>query len=567
MADTNRPAGRRNQGAYQPIEVLDDSQGTAPSRPADSGPQEQPATQDPPEPRHSATVAAPLAVRFGSAASALAFAGQLLSVGRADGLTFCSDVDHFRWVRALAELDITRELATAAHGSVFIDGGAGRLIEDPGWGDPPTTQSRDDFATTVDSAALAPTSLPELVRIAGLHRVREQSTAGVRVLLPGYLMPDALRRALDRRIEVAHRPVRLHPLFDDTVDQAAMALIELRLTAQQGHIPPSLLAALAREPLVTVCRAAGDDGNLLMQYGMASPLLDHLLAGLLQGQGWVLTYDQLGCRVVEPVGEFADSAACVELRDAHSLQSGAPGPSDDRPRLPELRLVRERTHGRAVDAILLADDDLSAIALLLEGHPLSESAQVIRGRDRHLLVAPGGVLDRLPVGESLYRLGPGPLYVPLGFGTRPQLPVSARRALFGASDQTAVILLADSVLHFSVQNRGPVWTLWVGPPPEIDMQLPAEVSALLDDLATPVPSAADGADDPRPGVSAVGRTWLDDAMDAEFRGALTLAAELHERHGDPLRAARLFARAAEENNADDDGVSQRRREYRDSPSA
>lgn len=555
MADSDQPAsGRRSPGAYQPIEPLDESE--------TSTPQGDPAThgagaavpQDGPEPEHlAAALSVPIAVRFGSAAAALAFAGQLLSIDRAHELTFCSEGDHARWVRARMELDIARELAAAAHGDIYVEVAPGRLVEDHGWGAPPTAASHVAArSASLDTAAT--TSLAELIRIAGLHPVRERPTAEIRALMPGWLLAGIVRRALDLQLDTAHRPVRLHPLFGDVPgpvssdEPSTVALIELRLSAQSGHLPLSLLAALAREPQVTLCRPIGDSGNLLVEYGKAPPLLDYLLIGLIQDQAWVLSSGKLGCHILDPAGDFTDSAACVRLADAYPLQS-LTCPSDNRPVLPELQVVRERTHGRSVDAILLASDDLDAIVLLLEGHPLSESAQLIRGRDRHLLVAPGGLLERLPVGEALYCIGPGPLYLPLGFGTRPRLPVSARRTLFAADEKTAVVVLPTAVIQFSLNHREPVWALWVGPPPKIELQLPSEAIAALDEIVGPTPQLSDPADGPPADGSRVTRTWLDDAMEAEFRGALALAAELHERHGDPLRAARLFARAAEEDPA------------------
>ena len=240
-----------------------------------------------------------------------------------------------------------------------------------------------------------------------------------------------------------------------------------------------------------------------------------------------------------------DSAGLVRLADSYPLQSNTP-PSSDHPVLPELQVISERTYGRGVDAILLTDADLGAVALLLEGHPLSESAQLVRGRDRHLLVAPGGVLEHLPVGEALYCLGPGPLYLPLGYGIRPRIPVNARRVLFPANEIGAVVLLPTLMLKFRLDQREPVWTLWAGPPPEVELQLPDEAIASLKALAVPSlePDRTAHGEDAERGRAI--RTWLDEALEAEFRGELALAAELHERHGDPVRAARLFARAAED---------------------
>ncbi len=537
--------------AYQPIEPIDDPQ-TDPAPPAAAAgqapspapPQPQPQPAQPPQEVRATAPPVPVAARFGSAAATLIFAGQLLSISQAASLTFGAEGDHAYWVLTELDLDIARELVEVAHGTTFVRAASGRLIEDHGWGDPPAeAMNAAGQARSVDPGVITPVSLARLVRVSGLHAAAERPAEEVRVLLPGSLMANVVRRALDLEVSAAHRPVRLRPLFTDNGGPAVTSLIELRLSVPDGRVPPSLLTALARQAQLCVCRVAGDDENLLIEYGKAGPLLDHLLAGLIGDQSWLLSSGRIGCQLVEPAGEFTDSAACVRLADDYPLQSPA-GVSDDRPQLPELQLVSGRTPGRNVDAVLLTSADLDSVGLLLEGHPLSESAQLVRGRDHHLLLAAGGLGERLPLGEPLYCLGPGPFYLPLGTVTRPRLPASARHALFRADAETGVVLLADVLLKFQLKNRKPVWTLWVGQPPEIDLQLPAETLTVLDELGSETSSRPDQQPQPQTAPGNV-RTWLDDALDAEFRGELALAAELHERHGDPMRAARLFARAAE----------------------
>ena len=561
MAGDDQPgARRRGPAAYQPIEALDEGTG-GPPQPAEvpplppppaavATPPEDPARRTPEtgsaQQDDRAAPVVPIGVRFASAAAALTFAGQMLSIERADELTFRIDGEQARWVRTRAELDIARELAAAAHGVLFVEVAPERLVEDHGWGAPPAADGLPaGGADFVDARELGQASLADFVRIAGLYPVRERPTAEVHILLPGALLGTVARRALDLRLGVAHRPVRLQPLFTDAGQQLPEAvLLEMRLTAGEDYLPASLLTALAREPRLTVFRPAGDGGSLV-QYGMAMPIPDSLLAGLIQGKPWVLSEGQLGSHLLEPAGTFIDSVSCIRLNDGYQLRSATP-PSDDQPALPRLRIVRMRTYGRGVDAILLTSADLDAVALMLEGHPLSESAQLIRGRDRHLLVVAGGFLEQLPVGDALYRLGPGPLYMPLGHGTRPQLPPAARRALFMADEKTAVVLLPTVMLKFDTALREPVWRLWAGPPPEIDLQLPEEAVSALQ--AQPGPAEADdrpAAEEPATASEAT-RTWLDAALEAEFRGELARAAVLHERHGDPVRAARLYARAAEE---------------------
>lgn len=152
MAPSDQPQPpRRGPAAYQPIEALDEGTGGPPQAPAPRaapGPAAAPPAAGPQVPAEApqadrAAPVVPIGVRFASAAAALSFAGQMLSIGRADGLTFAIDEEQSRWARAQAELDIARELAEAARGTLFVEVAPGRLAEDRGWGiDPPRMFSR-----------------------------------------------------------------------------------------------------------------------------------------------------------------------------------------------------------------------------------------------------------------------------------------------------------------------------------------------------------------------------------------------------------------------------------------
>ncbi len=130
-----------------------------------------------------------------------------------------------------------------------------------------------------------------------------------------------------------------------------------------------------------------------------------------------------------------------------------------------------------------------------------------------------------------------------------------------------MVALPDRAVAFDLRTRHPVWTLWAGPGPQLDLQLPPEIEAALADVDAQVaPRPPEPGGDPVPQPSADGRqrarglwkrlrnhapeapsaprTWLDDALDAEFADDWARAAELHERNGDPLRAAHLYERAA-----------------------
>lgn len=595
MSEEGRPEPPRAHRAFQPIEPVDESR--PPTAAPDlaglwraARPRPQPereiarSGETRAEPGHlppDAPIA--LAARFTAAASALVFAGQMLAIGRADGLGYRHGPDRSWWVTAELPLDLARELVEAARGGLYADDGAGLLLPDRGWGDPPERSSLPPGTAAQPADQLAPVDVVELVRVAGLHDVRERAHAAVSVILPGRLMPPVVRRAMDLNLLVGHRPVRLLPLFAPErpgTDGVDPILIELQISAAEGHVPRSLLTALAREPHLTVCRRGGTEGNLLIEYGVSSPLLDHLLAGLCGERRWLLTRGALGCRVLEPAGadtRFVDSAAHLLLDDGFALESDAEIVPDGEVRLPAIGLVRARTPGRQTDALLLADADLEAVCLLLEGHPLAESAVLVGGREHHLLLAPGGLLERLPLGESLYNWGPGQLYLPLGFTCTPDIPPSARRPLFRVDDGTAVVLTDRRLTRFNLEHRRPLWNLWLGQEIALEFDLPEDSLAELrdvDEQATSAPPVlADPAaglprqakptpDDQRTEGSIIGavlrwnrnraknrdpaqqRGWQEIALDAELTGNLVKAAELHEQHGDRLRAARLYERAA-----------------------
>ncbi|WP_322779696.1 hypothetical protein [Frankia sp. Cas4] len=548
-----------------------------------------------------------LAGRFGSASAALVFAGSLVATGhrdsiqflRADGLEEPSGVSTTAsaggwWVAVEMGLDLGRELVSTASGRLFVHAD-GWFRPDRGWGATPVTPvTPDGDRGSVPTSGLRPVSVVEVVRTAGLHPVAAGTSTEAVVLLPGALACEVIQRVLELGLSVSYRPVRLGPLFDALLSGPVLpgaaagpfgggrVATELRLSPASGEaLPASLLAALDHDPFVLVCRTTGD--GLLLQHAMASALPDPLLADLVDAGTWVLADGSFGCWRLVGLGEPSDGAALVRLADGYRLE-----PPDRTIPVPDTTLLRldgrldgqpvaivpGRTSGVDIAAALLDDDDLASVPPLLEGHPLAEIAFVVRGRDRHLLLAPGGLLERLPIGEPLYRLGPGPLFLPVGYRTRPRLPESARQALFGVVDDVAVVALPDRAVAFDLRARQPVWTLWAGPGPDLDLQLPPETVAALAEVdaqvtprppevvpvAAPTPTPqlpAGGVQRARelwkrlrnrvPAAPSAPRTWLDDALEAELADNFVGAAALHERNGDPLRAAHLYERAARQN--------------------
>ncbi|WP_274564236.1 hypothetical protein [Streptomyces spiramyceticus] len=508
-----------------------------------------------------------IAVRFATATSALVFTGRLAALGRPQAGDHRRSVDGSSWwVFTHVALDLGRQLATAADGTVFLVRST-QLVRDQGWGDPERVAGRRS-AQRLPLASLRPATLFDLVRRAGLYSVPGRALDDAVVLLRAEFAGGVIRRALDLGLEVTYRPTRLTPLFDDEPSDPAQhgVVLELALRAPHGDLPAGFLDALHRDPFTLLCRRVGGEDTVLMQYRQGSALSDGPLLELAERGVWLLSGSEFGCARLERLGEPLDGGALVELAADYPLQDVGASPdwADDAPTAPEaprLTVVPARTSGATVDATLLDGTQLDTVRMMLEGHPLADAVQVVTGRDQHLLLAAGGLLERLPLGEPLHCTGPGPLYIPLGFRTEPLLPPSALEALFEPDADRAVVLTAHAALVFDLTRRRPAWTLWVGPLPEPDLQLPDEAEAVLrvvDERLTPKPKPRP-AEPPRlrqaqppgsrprhagTGSSRRPRHWRDTALDAEFAGDLVRAAEIHEHNGDALRAANLYERAA-----------------------
>ncbi|HUC23599.1 MAG TPA: hypothetical protein VMA73_12900 [Streptosporangiaceae bacterium] len=548
---TRRPAapagGERPRPPAGGLEPVTDP----PPRPAEE-PVAPPALRVVPQPG-----AVRLFARFGTASAALAFIAQLpggqpisevrcLRGGPGDGW----------WVPAEITLEAAREMVSVTVGRVYLPSG-GQLIRDRGWGDSAAT------GQSVGVDELRDVSVLQLVQVAGLYQYLPQPLREAVLLMPGFLISGITRRALDLHLAVTYRPVELISLFEP--GDPARTCYELCLSAGgDDPLPASLVAALDRLPFVLVCRRVAD--SLLIRHAWASALPDLALATLPGEETWVMADAAYGCARLNPLGEPQDGASLVRCGEEYQLVDisreaswvdAADMPSE--PVLPEVTLVPARMSGVRVDAALLDDADLACLPGLLMGQPLAESAVLIRGRDRHLLTAPGGLLEQLPIGEPLCWIGPGNLYLPLGYRLQPLLPAAARAALFPTDATTAVILLPGTALRYDLETRRPVWLLWAGPAPVVQYQVPPAVNA---DLAALDKELAQGL---APKLPAGGRSvlrrifrtedggaqqhdWHDEAYAAELAGDYAAAAELHLKYKDPMRAARLFERAAELEN-------------------
>lgn len=530
----------------------------------------------------------PLAGAFADAWAAAGYLGQLIDLAEARPVV---QRGHDRWwVLADIPLNLGRELIELAGGRGYLRR-SDRLLPDPGWGLPLQSD---------DPAGAALTELPEvptfnLVKAAGMHARPATPRERVVALVPTARAASLLRRALDLRLHATFRPVQLRALFrpDQPPDDAhpgqqpaSGTLIEVRLEAvshggrQNRYVSEGLIAVLDTDPakLVLVCREASP--RLLVQHDRHSPLTDRQLDALVDGDTWVLADPPHGCWSLSPLADFAEAGSLVRLGSAHRLAPGDESwPDRDSaellPQPAELRIVPTPPGDAPVDALLLDDDDLTGLPPLLEGHPLAEFAVVVPGRDRHLLLAPGGIAERIPLGVYLSCVGPGPVYLAHGWRTDPLLPATAWRQLISLAPGTAMVLEPDRTLAFDLSLRRPVWELWAGDLPPFDPQLPAEATEILTgidaQLRTPalqLTNKAGGGKLDQPADAGQHKeshglrglmarfihpdraakpqplTWQEQALEAELAGNLIEAARLHDQHGEPRQAGHLYERAA-----------------------
>jgi hypothetical protein len=262
---------------------------------------------------------------------------------------------------------------------------------------------------------------------------------------------------------------------------------------------------------------------------------------------WIMADAAFGCWRME---DLAEPQACSELvgtPDGYHLVDQEPVEGADAIAPAMVSLAPCRTSGQRTDALLLHDADRDLLTRLLEGHPLADSTTVILGAERHLLLAPGGLLETFAVGQALTCIGPGLLYLPVGRRLSPEVPPSARRRLFKLDADHAVVVLDGHGLRFRLADQRPVWSLWARLTQTIVDQLPGEsVRALLALEPPPAPALPSEPPIRMPGrlAQATAEELLEQARRAEAADDLEGAAALFRRLGDPRRAAHLYERAA-----------------------
>ncbi len=409
---------------------------------------------------------------------------------------------------------------------------------------------------TLDVRSWAPVDLADLVTTLPLRRVGLAPHPVLDVVVPGALGRWVLRRAtalgLGVRLVTAHRS-QLAATPSPRPEEAGASVLLIRLEAERGTVPLSLVQALTRLPYVVAARPAGPESDrLLVDVRHRPPLAESLVAGMIpEDEIWVLGGPDVGHWRLTVTGEQIDGAdllapPAVPLAEAPAtadvaMPSGLP-----------VRLVARPGRSGPTDAVLLDESELGWLQRFLMTRPSGERAFLIPGGERYLLTAPGGLTGTLPFGVPLSRTGPRGLYVEAGLDFFPPLPEGARREVFKLDEGGIVAVVDEGAFRFDLERMVPAWTLWVGEAPPVRAEVSERSEALLGMIGAAIreqEAMIEAMRRQKAGGSKrkVNRSQLlEEAQKAEAAGDLVGAAKLLEEAGDLGPAGRLYERAAME---------------------
>ncbi len=485
---------------------------------------------------------------FASGSGMLAYLGALAGSGLVNEATLLRSPGGAWWSQAAQSCERAAPLVLAAGGRPFarVNGTWVAMTANGQLPDDPIAFARLSLADWVE------VNLADLIVQSPLLPGRLIPTAELHVVVPGPLGRWVLQRAAALEILVEVVPCVLRPLRGAGPESGGL---RIRLRADRGTIPPSLIYSFCNLPYVIVGEpTAGDGGRLLVNQRQRLAFPPRLLSRMIpEGETWVLGPPDVGSWRLQPTGAEIDGSL---LLAAPTLTS-APAPVQPLASVPdtiEIKLVPRRGRTGRVNAVLLDDEELRWLRTYLAGRPAGEISFLYPGAGRHLLTAPGGLPgDGLPFGTPLVRVGPGGLYLELGQEFHPPLPVAARQACFELNEDTVVAVVAPrSAYRFITAHLTPAWSLWVGEPPQVESGLSIQGQKILNRisdeyrkielmLAQRDEEAQRGGRRPRAGEQA---RLLDQALQAERADRLFEAAELLERAGYPGQAGRLYERAA-----------------------
>lgn len=487
---------------------------------------------------------------FPSPQAALTFLGLIAGAGLTDSAGARRGPDGRWWVEAPLPPTVAAPHVAAAGGRIF-DGpgfvGAPRLADWPA------------------------ASLGYLVSAVPLRPATQIEAAEVVVVTGTALGDTVLRRAAAFGLAIDLVPSLREPAAGGPVGPAMV----LRLRWSGARPPRSLLLALARLPDTLVARPvaaipsdpASPVQGLLVDIRHHPPPAAALIAALVPaGEAWLLGGPDAGHWRLENRGPAVDGMTLLAAPETPT----APAPVVTTDAAPPaavpltLRLIPDEAAAiGAADAVLLEDEELAWTRRFLIARPAAaETAYLLPGPGRHLLLAPGGLLDRLPFGIGLRQFGNEPLLVEQGQAFYPPLPAAARAAAFAAAfaadegEVVAVARIAGGLFaaRYALSALQPVWRLWLAEPPPVTAGISGPAAQRLLALAKKIDQSRpkpDSATKP-PLLRRLRRRpesrdeLLRRALSLEAAGRLVAAAEALEQAGEPVRAARLYERAAGE---------------------
>ncbi len=455
------------------------------------------------------------------------------------------------WVTATlpgsGALTVTASLVATLGGTAFESRG-GRLVRLAGRHPVPPT----------DPGTLPPVHLPRLVATLIPAGRPQGPFTEIAVVTTG-----GLARAIVRRWQRAGAEVTIAQLLREPLDsppgQDTQEAVLIQARSAAGRLPGPAVAALTDLPHTVVCREAG---RVLIDVRFALPVDDRqLTAEVPAGQSWIIGGADSGAWRITSRGPAVTPALALAVpappalaeADGQAAGAHAAGPQPGRPAPDHTTPVRvipmTRPDGRA-DAVLLDDAELGRLRRFLARSTLADTAFLVLGPGRHLLTEPAGLLEPVPFGVPLHRIGPGGLYLEAGHTLDPPVPLTARPELFRLDGESIVVICTDGSWRLALSAMRPAWCLWAGEMPEAESGLSEHGRELLARLSPfEVPAAAVAAAAGTAGQSgpvlARGQL-LDEAERLEQRGKLAEAARRLEESGELYRAALLYERAARE---------------------
>ncbi|NUP51869.1 MAG: hypothetical protein HOW97_31805 [Catenulispora sp.] len=455
------------------------------------------------------------------------------------------------WDEDEATLGCGREGAAAGRDARWwiradVPGPAAAPIVELAWACGGAVETAAPHAEPVSPAQLA---LQALIRA----DVPAPATA-VHVITGGEVSHRVLRRCVETGARAEYQAV-VTTALDGSDPRPG---IRVRVSARGRALPVRVLGALEAFPETRVFRPCDSDERLLLGLWHRLPIPEYWVAGELPGgDTWCAHHDSL--RVVRPSTPFHDAADLFAPdppippipQDPPSFGPNATSVPRYAP-IP-VRVVSDLRAPLRQSAVLLTDDDLDDLRVHLRYRQIAAEGLLLLGAGQHLLVEPGGLMDRMPIGRPMWRAGRAPVFVETGYSLHPPVPPGAHRRVFGLQHGHAVALWPGGAAAFDVVNAVPLWAAWLLAAPELDLAPSTKASAWLADLERL--GALDQGALTVPGDP--GRGYLDHEPGAAARldleGRFAEAARLLEEAGDWERAAAVRAAHAEAEEFDDGG--------------